>query len=392
MLLGMTVASAVPLLAFAPSASSWPSQVARPAPATCPRGQTLVAPTSGWTDALGVTRLSYASAPGLVAKVPPHGITAARLTPAVLSDLGIPSGSPPGSRPGRRLVQRVLNLSENRTAPEFCRSAATRDRLVAAAPAGRRASSGSGVHFDHRFSGNWGGYEVTEAENGGTGINGAVGSWTVGGSQTSSQPSNSATWVGLGGGGGEGNPNVWGLIQDGIALQTNEGYRSWFEYVGSGCDPQTTCAPQYTAINSARPGDFVTGQVWWSTTTEACFYFSDQTRGSASFFTCQSSIPIPYDHTSAEWVNEAQPLNLFYYDNPGTISWSGQEMANTADGPYRSPFTGTFQGVIMAPFGGTPAASCSNGQVLAYPVNAANASGGGTSQIISCSIPGVDYP
>lgn len=352
----------------------------------------LVAPTSGWTDAYGVAHLSYARAPGLVAKIPPPGITASRVTPAVISDLGMPRGSASGSRPGQQLVRRVLSLAENRTAPEFCRSAARPGTEIPAAQAGSRGASGSALRFDHRFSGNWGGYEVTEAENGGTGINGVVGSWTVGQSQTSSQPSNSSTWVGLGGGGGEGNPDVWGLIQDGVSMQTNEGYRSWWEYIGSSGCTGTVCDPHYTAVNSARPGDVIIAQVWWSTTTSACFYLSDQTRSSASFFTCQTSLPIPYDHTSAEWVNENQLQNGFYYDNPGTISWSDQQMANTADGTYRSPFTGTFTGVIMAPYGGTPAASCSNGQVLAYPVNAANTSNGGSSQIISCSISGLDSP
>ena len=50
-------------------ASSWPSQVARPGPASCPRGETLIAPTSGWTDALGVAHLAYKAAPGLVANI-----------------------------------------------------------------------------------------------------------------------------------------------------------------------------------------------------------------------------------------------------------------------------------------------------------------------------------
>src|SRR5579863_7137199 len=202
-LLGMTLVSASCLwglvgaasavtAAPAPSASSWPAQVVRPAPASCPRGQTLVAPTSGWTDALGVIRLTYANAPGLVAKVPPRGLTAGRVTPAMISDLGIPGGSAPGSRPGRAVVQRVLSLTKNRTAPEFCRSTARKDEEIPAAPSGNRSVTWPRVHYDHRFSANWGGYEVTEAENGGSGINGAIGEWTVGQHSTMSQPSHSA--------------------------------------------------------------------------------------------------------------------------------------------------------------------------------------------------------
>jgi hypothetical protein len=66
-------------------AGSWPSQLARPAKATCPRGQTLIAPTSGRTDALGVVHVTYKSDPGLVAVVPPRGLTAGKVTPAVRS-------------------------------------------------------------------------------------------------------------------------------------------------------------------------------------------------------------------------------------------------------------------------------------------------------------------
>ena len=221
-----------------------------------------------------------------------------------------------------------------------------------------------------------------------------VGSWTVGKSATSSQPSESSTWIGLGGGGGEGNPNNWGLIQDGVSLQTNEGYRSWWEYLGSTGCAGTLCDPHYTAIDAAGPGDFVTAQVWWSTTTEACFYFSDQTHSSASFFTCQASLPIPYDHTSAEWMNETHWPD-FYYDNPGTINWSGQKMTDSlgGGGTYISPFSGTFEGVIMAPLGDSPTIPCSgSSDALAYPVKAVNTANGGSSQIISCSIPGIDSP
>ncbi len=68
-------------------------RVARPVSTPCPANRTPVAPTSGWTDSLGVMYLSYPHAPGMVATVPPRGLTADRVTPAMLADLHLP-GSP----------------------------------------------------------------------------------------------------------------------------------------------------------------------------------------------------------------------------------------------------------------------------------------------------------
>ena len=260
--LGLPGASSAGAAAAAP-AGSWPSRLARPATATCPRGQTLIAPTSGRTDALGVAHVTYKSDPGLVAVVPPRGLTAGKVTPALLADVGISARNSPGSPAGRRLVQEVVRLAQHQAAPEFCRAPAT---LATAADRPLRSAAGGpplkNAHTDGR---NWGGYAVTEAEYGGP-IEGVYGSWTVPRSLTSSAPSAESTWAGIGGGLGENgscydpnsNPSgvACGLIQAGSSMQTDEGYRSWYEAIGtSGCTDYTHFCGQYSSVDAIQPGD-----------------------------------------------------------------------------------------------------------------------------------------
>jgi hypothetical protein len=171
---GMLVLANVPAMASAPmSIASWPAQIAHPAAESCPPGATLVAPTSGWRDALGVAHFRYQAAAGLVSNVPPPRLTASQVTPAMVRDSGLAAGQDTGALAERHLVQQVQDLAKTQQAPEFCRS-------WAPAQAGLSLPEASGVpglRNTHVGSGNWGGYAVTEAENGGTGINGASGAW-----------------------------------------------------------------------------------------------------------------------------------------------------------------------------------------------------------------------
>lgn len=349
--------------------TSWPAQVTRPGAASCPRGETLIAPTSGWTDALGVAHISYRAAPGIVANIPPRSLTTRQVTPAVLADLGM-HGRRPAASGDRRLVRQVIRLGRNRTAPEFCRSPAVPD------PINTRA-----------YGKVWAGYAVTEAEFGG-GINGVTGSWSVPQSMTRSAPSAESTWVGIGGQVGEGS-STWGLIQTGSEMQTNEGYRTFWEYIGSsGC--VTTFCGNYSSVNAVRPGVAINAYVWWDTSTTATFLLATPT-GSGGWSITDHAVNIPYDHTSAEWITERTP-GFTYYDSPGTVSWTGQGLTGSfgGQGSFGSPFAGSFEALIMD-IASTSGTSC-DGAVLAYPVGAANTAGGGTSQTITCSISGVDSP
>lgn len=337
---------------------SWPSQVAHPVAASCPRGQTPILPTSGWTDALGVAHVRYKALPGLVSNVAPRGLTARRVTSAVIADLGLAAVG----QPRWRLVRQALRLAAMHTAPAFCRSQ---------------------IQFTHVWSSNWGGYGVTETEHGNA-INAVRGQWTVGQSMTSSQPSAEATWVGVGGGIG-GETKGWGLIQDGTSMRTNNGYQSWFEYIGSnGC-----CGAVFNPVNSVRPGDQVAGEVWWGSSTNACFYFTDFSRSGGDISTCKGNLPIPYDHTSAEWVNENLLADGYYYDNPGTTYFHDQALNSgfSGQGTWVAPFSGSYEAIIM--YQGSPQGTdCSNSNVLSYPENAT----GGSSDIITCTRQGIDSP
>lgn len=363
-------ASAVP--------SPWPSQVARPAAASCQRGETLIAPTGGKTDALGVTNITYQARPGLVTSIPPQGITANQVTPAVMADLGMRVSHPTSSK-ARHLVQQVIKLARNRTAPEFCWSKPD--------PAKVLYKGGKNPVFGHVYSGNWAGYAVTEAEHGGA-INGVTGSWAVPQSMTSSAPSAEGTWVGIGGGLGEGS-TTRGLIQAGTTMETNEGYRTFWEYIGtSGC-VNTFCG-KFSTVNAVRPGTQVNVDVWWDTSTHATFLVSTSTGG--NFDVRDVSVGgIPYDHTSAEWINE-WPGSAFY-DSPGTVKFAGQGLTGAfgGQGSLSSPFAGSFEASLLW-LNNTSGTSCSDGNILSYPTGAANVSGGGTSEIITCTRGGVDSP
>jgi hypothetical protein len=391
---GGAAAAAVPTAgASAAASAAWPSQVAHPAAVSCPSGSTLVAPSSGWTDALGVAHFSYKAVPGLTASVPPRGLTAGRVTKAMLTDIGLPAGAAgaAGARGGHSAVQQALNLGQHQTAPAFCRSKAQPNEVLPKRSSGPVTSAASGTRYTHVYRGNWGGYALTEAENGGA-IEAAYGSWTQGGSHTSSSPSASATWVGIGGGLGEGSGTV-GLIQAGTSMQTDEGYRSWFEYISNSCT-SGPCAPHFSGTDDVRPGDSLTSDVWWASSTEACFDFTDWTTSAASIFTCVSNIPIVFDHTSAEWINENLLAEGYqYYDNPGTTDWTDQAFAdNPSTGSYLSPFSKPYEAVVMAIDGGSPSPSCGHTGVLSVPVNAGGSSTVGSSQEQTCVISGIDSP
>jgi hypothetical protein len=389
--LGLSGASSAGAAALAP-AGSWPSQLARPATATCPRGQTLIAPTSGRTDTLGVAHVAYKSDPGLVAVVPPRGLTAGKVTPALLADVGFSARNTPGSPAGQRQVQQVLRLAQHQAAPEFCRAPAT--LATAADRPLTSAAGGPALKNTHVYKGNWGGYAVTEAEYGGP-IEGVYGSWTVPPSLTSSSPSAESTWAGIGGGLGEGGgcTSVCGLIQAGSSMQTNEGYRSWYEAIGtSGCTTSTHFCGQYTSVDAIQPGDDMSAEVYWINSSSACFFVSDFSRTSGSWDVC-TPVSIPYDHTSAEWVNENQLASGFYYDSPGTVDWSQQLLTGAFDdsGSWGSPFAGSYEAVIMAT-SDTTGTACGQSGVLSVPVGATNEGGQGSSQIVTCSIAGIDSP
>ena len=393
-LLAALAAFALSLLPMSGSAAavqaatqSWPEHLARPVPASCPAGETLIAPTSGWTDGLGVSHVTYKAAPGFVSTIPPEGLTADKVTTALIADVGM-SAPAAGSSTYQRRVRQMLALARDQRAPQFCRSApdpgtamldvkGTPDSPVLGAVA----------------SGNWSGYAKTQAQRG-TPITDVYGAWTVPRHTQGGTPSVEGTWVGIGDAPGEANP---GLIQTGTAMETNEGYRSFIEFVGGSACTNSFCG-HWSAINAVSPGDSVTGEVQWIGTTSACFYFEDLSRSSGAWNTCGpvvTSYGIPHDTSAAEWINEWPTPHVpssggFYYDNPHTVYWSAM-LAGQYGSALTSPFSGTWTAYVLLKPGGDKSKpdTCASGQWISIPIDAAtNSSGIGTSQTITCYISG----
>lgn len=390
------------LAAHGPTTSTWPANMARPAVPQCPQGEVPLIPTSGSTDSLGVSRFEYASMPGMVAIAPPKGLTTGNVTPALLTDLGLPTHPETGAKGREQAVREAVALSAEPNARAFCRGTSP-----AAPPVRSRASQGTSsavakaasgsAQFSHYFSYNWAGYGVTEAEYGTT-ANEVNGAWTVNGSHTSTQyqPSAEATWLGIGGGIGEGS-STWGLIQEGVAMRTNLGYQDWWEILGdtdnNACNTNPSCDPVYASY--VTPGDSVNGEVFWNTQQVACFDFTDNTHPADSFYSC-SGIPDGgiYDHTSAEWINESLVTEGYYqyYDDPGTTYWTNQSLGATFGGAaaVSSPFVYPFQAEVMLVPGtpytnnGLPSPACSSAGVESFPANAVNNGSSGSSVIDTC--------
>lgn len=391
------------------SSGPWPNGIAHPAAASCPRGEKAVTATSGQTDAQGVDHFSYKSAPGLVTNLPPAGLRASTVTPKLLADLGVHTSSMTSSSV-QQVVRQTVYLSAHRAAPALCEESVQPDFAKVSSASAR--SGGSAARFTHLFASNWAGYATTEAPSGSTGINYAAGTFAVGQNHTQTQPGAESSWVGIGGGltANDDTASTVGLIQDGVSMQYDEGYQSWFEFVSDSttCATTTTCDPQYsTTPGSARPGDSVTAEVWWASSTEACFELTDGQHSAADIpETCVSgtSLPVPYDDTSAEWINEevvgegtdgSPSYYITSYDNPGTIKWTQQEISGTLGnaGPFSSPFPGEEAIIMYGTYFPSGATGCGSGNgVLSYPAGAATTSSGGQSSIVTCSVPLYDAP
>jgi hypothetical protein len=369
--------------ATAAPAPAWPSQVTRPGPASCPRGERLIAPTSGWTDALGVAHLVYRAAPGLVANIPPRGLAAGEVTPAVLSDLGVRAARPASPAREERLARLFVRLARDRTAPEFCHG----KPAGVPAPRLRSVSALPSTHTDGP-TGAWAGYAVTESEFGG-GINGVTGSWSVP-ANSGSPPDAESTWTGIGGNIG-GEKDGYGLIQTGTEMAFTDvsgqmnGFYTFFQYAGSN-NCKSVCGP-YSSADAIIPGQEVTAYVWWDSSTTATFLLDTPDPG-ANWDVTDYSVPVIYDHTSAEWVNEDHPA--FTYDKPGTVQFTAQGLTGSfgGAGSFISPFEGSYEALIMVTSTSVKATDCSSGNgVISYPAYPGNSSAGGSSDIITCPNP-----
>ena len=283
-------------------------------------------------------------------------------------------------------------MARTRTAPAFCYSPRP---ITSPAPVhartGHRTASNTVVYSP---LGTWGGTGINEHQSG-SGINGAEGQWIQPNSYFGGDDnmlSWESTWVGVGDLGDIG-ASVTGLIQTGTFMESGQGYHAFYEAIGtSGCTPTSGFCGGYSAENAVRPGDEVFGQVDWTNTTHACFYFTNESAGTTLFSIC-TPLNIPYDHTSAEWINESAVPGGYQYANPHTVTFTDQSYSNAFSGTGGiSPFSTAFDLVIMgirSQASGTPV-NCSNSTILSYPTDATTSGPFGSSEIITCPVPGID--
>jgi hypothetical protein len=369
--------------------------------AVCKHGGRVLTPTAVRTDTLGVKYYTYRAVPGMITKVPPRGLTAARITPALLADIGLESASAarkaltPAAK--QRLDRAAIVLSTG-GAPKLCAGTA-KDRGLLGGQLTRRITTPSPARFNI-YSGNWGGYGIDASEFGGA-INAAEGAWNVGRGTTSGTaqyPSaGEATWVGVG---SLDDSGTTGLIQAGVSIitdprdtQTAGGYTSWIEAIsnnGTGCAGDNNgCNPIYNAADSTRPGDAMLVRSYYTSSAQACFVVVDYTHSSGSIpDACEA--PAVYDHTSGEWINENLLANGYLYNNPGTISFNTQNVSGAfGGGSWSQAFTGQYQTVIMetSRLDNDGVSTCpGNSVLLSKGVNAS----GQASQIATYAVNGCD--
>lgn len=196
-LLSLAIGSA---FAVASPAAARTSLSARPASsAACGLGGRLLIPTVVRTDKLGVKYYAYRAIPGMVSKVPPSGLTAARVNPALLADIGLEPARD-ARRPVTASVMRNLDRAAVSLAaagaPKLCAGNARTRAMLGGGQPPRRTAASQAERFNVDTD-NWGGYGIDEQEYG-AGINAAEGAWVVGQHHTSGAHVKEATWVGLG--------------------------------------------------------------------------------------------------------------------------------------------------------------------------------------------------
>jgi hypothetical protein len=386
----------------------------------CRYGGTLMRPTLMRTDKLGVKYYSYGAVPGMVTKVPPRGLAAGQVTPAMLGDLGLApasrsttaSGStraPASSAAMQRLDSAAISLAKG-GAPTLCAGTASDRSLFGGQVNQRAASSSPRYGID---SSDWGGYGIEASQFGGA-INAAEGAWNVGNGTTSptSDPKISeATWVGV----GALSPSPTspsGLIQAGVSMVSDsaspkipDGYTSWIEVLGVensgggllGCvsgaynnssNANNDCNPIYNSSDSTRPGDAVLVRTWYNSSSQACFVLVDYSHSSGSIASSCYKAAV-YDHNSGEWINENWLSKGYVYNNPGTISFNTQNVSGAFGGgswqqPFDNSVPGSYETVNMYTSGGVN--GCTAGQLLSKGVNAS----GQASQIATYHVAGCD--
>lgn len=288
------------------------------ASASCPKGEKLILPTAHTTDALGVTRYTYRALPGLVSKVPSLGLTASRVTPAVIKDLGVRVTPTLTTAQLRRDIAR-----ETRTPPWFCLSAPVAGSIPSA---GKHSTSGEMAPQavdGTNVNSSWAGVQVTSGEFNAP-INSAYGDFPTTTAPIPQVKSRASEWVGVG----------WpALIQAGIETDSDAGTRTltpFLDYVtGSSTDPCCGLTPG----SNVPAGNEMAVEVYWESDTNACFYVLDTNTGQAPINSCVdvSNYGVQHNTSDAEWfLEDALPIGL-YYENLNQIPWTDMSFSEGAE-------------------------------------------------------------
>ena len=362
--------------------SAWGTWVSRPANTTCAKGSGALTPTNAATDSTGVTEVHYAAYPSLTIMIPPRGYRFQSVSGTVLRDL---------ARYGIR-GEAARNLPAVSVAPEFCASPImspktatgyfpSPDRAASATQAPSPGQPSRAAHYDNST---WAGYGAQGN------YNGVYGNWTVEQSASGGPTNHEFTWLGIGGGEFDTSPEQ-GMIQEGTEMGTGGGYHSFFEFLCyPGCPGSqyavhngTAYGVTFTDGSVVRPGDQITGLVYWDSSTDACFSLTDYSRSSGSFYGCVSGSnldSVPYDTNGIEWIDEKSTgyaLSDFY-----VTDWTYQESYDPSTGAT-TPFTSLpFFAYIISTPGTTPVPPCAiSSDLLAYPEDASSANGGSSDTI-----------
>jgi hypothetical protein len=308
-----------------------------------------------------VTRYTYRALPGLVSKVPSPGLTASRVTPAAIKDLGVRVTPSLTTAQLRRDIAR-----QSRTAPWFCLSAPLTGSIPSAGKQSTSREIAPQAVEGPTVNSSWAGVQVTSTDFNAP-INSAYGAFPTTTATIPQVKSFASEWVGVG----------WPtLIQAGVETNSDAGSRTltpFLEYVNA----SGTCC-QLTAGSNVPAGTEMKVEVYWESDTNACFYVLDNNTGQALINTCVdvSNYGISHDTSTAEWfLEDALPVGL-YFENLNQIPWTDMSFSEGAEANpnWHDPFAYSYWvWQSQAQYDHNMVKTCIDGSgpngILAYPVH-----------------------
>lgn len=401
-----TLATALPTKDASPaSLTTWSSAVEMPSPPQCKSGERAISPTSAITGSDGITTVTYKALPGLEVEKASPTFDPKRATAEQNERLNIPARPTAGDFANPR-IRAVIDNARSRAVPTYCFRPIDKTNGPIAPPARKAAQSqkkeltsspGCTQCASTEMSSNWSGVVLKQSSVAYT-MSQVTGAWIVQKSLYNYPHNKDMTWIGIGG--AIGDTNSYGLIQAGTSMETEHGYRSWFEWVGTNAGVSEQFANLGGVLysggsNAVNPNDTIFSIVYWQKGTAAqktdwmmCFTVDDLTNSRGNVNGCQPrqppaspqyGMPIPYDHFSMEWIDEQDtagyPLSDFWetsFFDAGSLNSDGSIDPFTKY-PYVSDVLGT-----DSPLSTPKIWDRCRDSILAFPANAAPMNTSGT--------------